>query len=239
MVGAAALLFVLADWQPSSLPTWLASRASAGLVGDLAKWGFVLLLSARVALSSARAVSRSDWRWLTLIFLVIASGDTLFLSRQYASGIAVFVAAQLLLAVRHGRGLRALWHAPQPDSRRWLVGTGLGSLATVVAIVGWLLTMTTTPLGGALLAAGTAYVTLLFVSVWMSWLAPVLGVLPRANAWLVTWGIGLFFCCDISVAMGKLASDPVALLSSKITWLFYGPALWLPALSGTTLRRQR
>ena len=82
----------------------------------------------------------------------------------------------------------------------------------------------------ALLALGVAYALFLAVSLWVAWLSPLVGALPRAG--LVAAAMTIFFCCDLTVGLGGLLTGQGALIARSLTWVFYVPSLALLAASG-------
>lgn len=73
-------------------------------------------------------------------------------------------------------------------------------------------------------------------SVLASFAAIVIGKMPRFNAILVATAMVSFFLCDHTVTgnllLGQETEKVPYIVTSSLTWMFYGPALTLLALSG-------
>lgn len=211
--------------------------AALSAASDAAKLACVALLALGVWTGGDGAGSPEDARRLSIAFAVAVAADLAFYLRWRPLGIAGFVAAQLLLAWRHGRGLEPfLREGTWRRHRAWLALTGLATVALFAGAGALLAPLAVRRGSRELLALGAIYAAALAASVGVAWLSPLLGALTRRRGAQAAAGMTLFFACDVTVALGALAADRPALVARALTWIFYAPALALLALSGRASR---
>ncbi|MCI8594717.1 MAG: hypothetical protein HFF09_05615 [Oscillospiraceae bacterium] len=195
---------------------------AAFLAGDIADWPYTAPLKfcaiILVALCGLKAGRSKENRAVTaaLLLTVLADVFLLVLNRHYAVGIALFLAVQLLYAVRLARSA---------GSRPWrgVLLRGALALAAGTALVKF----------GPVAALSGAYICCFAVN-----LAQAVGQAahaPERKRTLFAVGLALFFLCDLCVGANNL---PAAMLPVWIPgfvrvamWGFYLPGQVLILLS--------
>jgi len=221
-----ALGFMTLDWSrlllhPESLEVSTLSNVMKVMVSFLA--------AAIAWRAGGQGLSASDERTFKVLFGLVFIADVCFVVNLAPVGIVLFAIFQGLLAKRNLKGWReALMSLKQ---RRFeIAGVALGGAAALAAtLYGIYALQGVTPL----LFVIAAYVAFLWVSVVAAWVSRYTGAFPATNARLMSLGMLLFLCCDITVG-GNLALPPTSLLrvvTSSLTWMFYTPALLLIASS--------
>ena len=181
---------------------------------------------------------RKDARWLKYTFCLIAAADTCFIAHVPEAGILIFMVVQLMLIVRHLTGCFAHEGKMALKSSKLFMAIVFlvpGSICCLCAKFFWY------PRTGFddTFVTFSVYFILKTISVFASYGAIIIGKMPKLNARLCAFGMTLFFICDHTVTGNLLLnqkSEGVAYIcTSSLTWMFYGPALTLLALSGYDL----
>jgi hypothetical protein len=204
---------------------------------DALKLACVALLALGVWLGRVGAGRREDARRVSIVFSFAVAGDVAFFFGRYATGIALFLGVQLLLAWRNGQGLPGFvlggaWR----DHRGRLALTALGAAALLGGAGAILAPLAPPRMAPGLLVLAATYAAALALSVGVAWLSPALGFLAPRRGAQAALGMTLFFACDVTVALGVLLPGPAAQVARALTWLFYASALALLALSGRAER---
>jgi hypothetical protein len=179
---------------------------------------------------------RKDTRRLFIVYAVIFIGDIFLVLDVNLAGIGVFALAHVCFIVRNGAGISGYLRNGNRKDRMWDVLTGIIVAGIIVAVMSGLFY----PLlgGNFFFYALLGYGIILCISVWAAWAAVRIRYMPSANAWLTAVGLTCFMVSDLLVGV-HFATQPGAPQAAAIyvTWLFYTPALVLPALSGYNLKR--
>jgi hypothetical protein len=195
----------------------------------------VLLAASLVWLAGPDSIRPGDNRLMKLVFVPIVIGEIFFLQGLPLEAIASFALCQLLLIKRHSRGLMIGLKKAAPLQRLLLA---LSGTLLLLALLWAFLFIGGRNRSSGLLIGGSVYGLLLCFSLWCGFANFVLGLFPAKNAGMIAAGMLCFFCCDICVALdGLLQHGFDWLLARSLIWIFYGPALFLLALSAYSFKK--
>lgn len=193
------------------------------------------ILTWRVRVDQGDAWSTADALWLRKIFVLIALADTCFIAQNPPPGILIFMAVQAMFIMRHFDGYNT------PEGKAALLQHKMGLLALYGSTLAFCATSAAffwyprTGINDTFIILAV-YFCFKCTSVLASFAAIVIGKMPRPNSILVATGMASFFICDHTVTGNLLFSQETEkvpyIITSSLTWMFYGPALTLLALSG-------
>lgn len=197
----------------------------------------VSLLSAIIVFLIGRdGFDRKDTLRIVITYAVIFIGDILLLFDVTLAGIGIFALSHFCFIARNGAGIKGYFARRSPKNRLWDFVTGIIAAGIIIAAMAGLFY----PLlkGNAFFYALLGYGLVLCVSLWIAWASVRVKFMPAANAWMAAIGITCFMLSDLLVGI-HFATEPGAMQTAAIyvTWLFYTPALVLPALSGYDLKK--
>lgn len=225
-IALIALVFLTLDWsrlvlRPADLslrPESNALKVSVAFLCALIAWR-----------ARGRGLGERDERTFRLVFSMIFVADVCFVTKLEPVGIVLFGIVQVLLTRRNLTGARAA--AERLRAAR-------GRLVAVGAIVAAMLAGTLYGIWvlqglSPLLVVIAVYVSLLAASVVAAFAARSIGHFPARNTRLFAIGMSLFLLCDITVGanLALPVGHLVRVATESLTWMFYGPAILLLALS--------
>lgn len=225
-IGVLALGFLTLDWSRLLLRP---ADLSASAVSTWLKVGLVFLATTLAWRSSGHGLDAGDEKRFRVIFSIILCADVLFAVGLPPVGILLFAAAHVLLVRRNLDGLGAARDKLRAAAPL-LAAIGALAAAVIVVTVHWIYRMQgVTPL---LVVIGV-YVAMLWGSVTAAWAARFIGRYPPGNTLKMALGMTLFELCDVNVAanLALPVGDLTRVVTESLTWMFYGPALCLIALS--------
>jgi hypothetical protein len=141
-------------------------------------------------------------------------------------GAGLSIVAHILLLIRHAKGFKFLKEKGSALSR---VGFPLAFFLPVIVLF--------IILSPFLMKVGQFWPSLIYAliitaSLWVAWEAFRHHLFPRANAWLIAFGVTAWFCCELVGVVHNIEIGPISDLAMNGTWIFYMPAILLLALSG-------
>jgi hypothetical protein len=201
----------------------------------ICKW-LLSLVTLLMAVTIGRdTFNRRDTKRLIPAVVLIFAGDSLFFLDKIfpwiaAGAVLCFAAAHVLLVNRNMLGFFAVIR--EKGCREWIVWV----LATLMVLfMAGLYYFTLYPLykGTPLFWPIMVYAVILTASLWSAWSQCILGMKPRPETFIIAVGAPLFFMGDFMVGFNLiLPAGQEKILTTFLTWLFYGPGIFLIALSG-------
>jgi hypothetical protein len=198
---------------------------------------FSLVCGIIVWTTGKKAFDSRDFQILSAAFVFTFLGDLSFIVTDVTSfrpewmflvTQGLYFLFQILCIFRYTRG----WRSSDRDLKSWIIRALSGVF--VLGVVAFFLTLAHSNLVKTqMVLPVTLYAILLSISVLSGINTLTLKAFPKGNAALIAVGMIAFFFGDIAEAL-KIAyfGTEVFFYAKKITWLFYGPALMLLALSG-------
>lgn len=201
------------------------------------KLAFTLVCALVVLLGRPVAHDRGDWLRLSVAFALILAGDVAFFMVWSMPAVGIFTLAQVAMTVRNASGLPGFIRSGGLTTHRGrAIGTAAAILLVDVAIISSVFRDFLVEAGPVVATVGVLYALFLSLSVWVAWMAPVVGRFPSRPARMIAVAMTLFYFCDVSVGLGGVFDGELpGALSRNLTWLFYGPALVLLVSSGRSL----
>ena len=229
VVGLLLLLIAIEDWRRLLLA---AGPWKVSVVSNSMKFLVMLATVLFSFFSGGKGINKGDERRFQVIYGLIFVADCCFFMERLETvvlGIGVFMVVQLLL-IRRNYSSSSI-----PSDRTKQVAVALLAYLYFVPLAA-MNVLFFLVLGLNILQIEIAvYSVLLYCSVMTSLLCLVSrnAVIPFNNALLMFLGLTFFCVCDLTV-MGTLLQDPESIgsvFTTSLTWMFYGPALALIALS--------
>lgn len=177
---------------------------------------------------------RKDTRRLFLVYLVIFIGDIFLVLDIELVGTGVFALSHVFYIIRNGAGFSNYMRDGNRSHRFW----DAASAVIILTVITLTMTLLYYPMdgGSVMFYAILGYSLFLGVSVWTAWTSLRIGYFPTANAILAGIGMSLFLASDLTVGIHFLTEPgKLQVFSIYLCWIFYTPALVLPALSGYDL----
>ncbi|CAB9524660.1 Inherit from bactNOG: Membrane [Seminavis robusta] len=178
----------------------------------------------------------TDFKALRIIYSLIAVADTCFIAQQPDAGILVFMIVQGLFIKRHLSGMTSI---SELTAQSPLVILVFGISAVLCAANATFFWYPRTGGFNDLFIILSIYFCLKCTSLTATYAACLIGKFPLWNAQMTAVGMTMFFICDHTVTGNLLLSQdptttdaPFYVVTSSLTWMFYGPALLLLSLSG-------
>ena len=210
-------------------PEWMYTRITKTLTSFLI---FILAVT-----PGNDGLNEKDTKKLRLCFILIFSGDMLFLLDELSLffdniAIIMFLMGHIAIILRNGQGFRK--HIQ--SVRGWgkmLREIAIGACMAAGTAVIFRFTLYGSLAGKPLLYILIVYSVVLVASLWTGWASLRIGHFPKANAAMIAAGATCFFIGDYIVGFNlSLGAVPERATTLFLTWVFYTPAILLFALSG-------
>lgn len=231
MAAILSLIVIIGIFTIVSDLSWFVpqNKSTVFYSNELMKRITVLLAAALIWLAGRDALDQRDNKLMKLIFIIIVIGEAFFLLGKPFGAILAFMLCQLLLIIRHTKGLsNKLSKAPLPKTIVLFFLAVVLLLLPRVAITLLPISKLTLPL----LIIGTLYGIILGASLWAGIASFSLGLFPRRNSIMIAVGMLCFYVCDLLVGLdGLQLQEAAGIPISAIIWFFYVPAIALLALS--------
>lgn len=201
----------------------------------ICKWLLSLTAFLAAATIGRDGFNPRDTKRLVPAVLLILLGDTCFFFDRIfpptaAIAVLCFASAHILLVNRNMLGFCAVIR--EKGCREWVVW----ALATLMVLVmAGLYYFTLYPLyrGTFLFWPIMVYALILTASLWSALSQLILGMKPKPETVIIAVGAVLFFCGDYLVGFNMiLPAGTKKIVTTYLTWVVYGPGIFLTALSG-------
>jgi len=238
------LLFLMGMYISSDLTRFLFSGDLCNTVqvtklGVFFKLGFSFLCMLFVLTSRKYAWNRIDHNWLIIIFVTIFMADVL-INFIDLLGIALFALVQILLIIRNLKGFKQYWlHENGNKNLFKFILIFLLILAVNYLIVFHVIYDIVRP--SPLYYLMLVYLLILSISLLSAFLLQYSKKIPKLNSRMVLVGMITFFISDYTVGLNLTLPmfSHNFLISNSITWITYGIAITLIALSTHDIQRTK